>query len=131
MPMFAYVNNLFRNCFRKARIEQDLDDEIRSHLELMTDQKIKEGMNPQEAARAAKIELGGIEQVKEEVRAVWAGMWLETLWQDICFGGRMLRKIAQPYGGCSPRVGAWHRRKYGDLFSRQYTLAAFPPVPTT
>jgi MacB-like periplasmic core domain len=91
MPMFAYVNNLFRNCFRKARIEQDLDDEIRSHLQLLTDQNVREGMNPQEADRAARIELGGVDQIKEQVRSVRAGAWLETLWQDIYFSVRMLR----------------------------------------
>jgi predicted permease len=92
MPVLAQVNSLVRNLFRKPRIEKDLDDEIGSHLELLTDQKIEEGMNPRDARRAACIELGGVEQIKENVRAVRAGLWLETVWQDLRFGVRVLRK---------------------------------------
>jgi len=92
MPVLSNIKSLLRNLFRKQRVEQDLDDEIRSHLELMTAQKISEGMTPQDAARAAKLELGGVEQIKEQVRAVQAGAQLETLLQDLRFGLRTLRK---------------------------------------
>jgi putative ABC transport system permease protein len=90
--MFAYVNSLFRNLFRKRRTEQDLDEEIRSHLELLTDQKIREGMDCDEARRVARIELGGVEQVKEKVRVVRAGAWFDTLLQNLRFAVRMFRK---------------------------------------
>jgi len=92
MSVLAHVNSLFRNLFRKQEIEQDLDEEIHSHLAMLTDQKISEGMNPQQAARAARIELGGIEQVKEQVRETRAGAWLQSPLQDLRFGLRMLRK---------------------------------------
>jgi predicted permease len=92
MPAFAHLINSFRNIFQKQRMEQDLDEEIHSHLELLTDQKLREGMKPDEARRSARIELGGIEQVKEHVRAVRAGVWIESLWQDFSFGARLLRK---------------------------------------
>ncbi len=90
--MLAYAHSLFRNLFRKSRLDRDLDDEIRSHLELMTDQNLHQGMSPHAAARAARVELGGVEQVKERVRAVRAGVWLESLLQDLGFGARQLRK---------------------------------------
>jgi putative ABC transport system permease protein len=92
MPVLANVNSVFRNLLRKQRVEQDLDEEMRSHVELLTDEKIRQGMKPREAARAARLELGGVEQVKEHVRAVRGGVWLETLWQDLRFGVRQLRK---------------------------------------
>ena len=92
MPVLANVNSLFRSFFRRQQIDEDLDDEIRSHLDLLIDEKISEGMNPAEAARAARIDLGGIEQVKEEVRAIRAGVWLATVLQDFRFAVRMLRK---------------------------------------
>jgi putative ABC transport system permease protein len=92
MPVLAHVNSLFHNLFRKERIEKELDDEIRSHLELLTDEKISEGMDREEATRAARIEIGGIEQVKENVRAVRAGVWIATVLQDFRFAVRMLRK---------------------------------------
>src|SRR5208282_616560 len=47
---------------------------------------------PDEARRAARIELGGVEQVKEEVRTARAGAWLEQFWQDVRFGARQLRR---------------------------------------
>ena len=79
--------------FRRRKMDADLDEEIRSTLEMLTEQKIREGMAAGEAARAARIELGGAEQVKESVRAVRAGAWLGTIAQDIRFALRMLRKI--------------------------------------
>ncbi|MGH9495246.1 MAG: ADOP family duplicated permease, partial [Candidatus Sulfotelmatobacter sp.] len=92
MRLFSLVKSLFRCLFRRQQIDAELDEEIRSTVELLADQKIKDGMPPNEARRAARIELGGVEQVKEEVRAVRVGAWLDTLLQDLRFGLRMLRK---------------------------------------
>src|ERR1700680_2159866 len=92
MPVLAGVNSVFRNLFRKQRVEEDLDDEMRSHVELLTDEKIRHGMKPGDAARAARLEVGGVEHVTEQVRAVRGGVWLENLWLDLRFGARQLRK---------------------------------------
>jgi len=92
MRLISVVKSFFRSCFRKRQIDAELVDEIHSTLGLLTDQKIKDGMTPQEARRAARIELGGVEQVKEEVRAARVGAWIDTLLQDVRFGLRMLRK---------------------------------------
>jgi putative ABC transport system permease protein len=81
-----------RSLFRRNRIEGDLDAEIRGYAALLEEEKMREGMKPNEAKRATRIEMVGAEQVKEEVRAARAGFWLETLWQDIRFGARTLRK---------------------------------------
>jgi predicted permease len=78
--------------FHRKELDQELDAELRSHLALVTDQKIAEGMKPEEARRAAQIELGGVEQVKEAVRAAKVGAWLDTVLQDLRFGLRILRK---------------------------------------
>lgn len=92
MSLLSRLITLSRSLLRKEKMETELDEEIRSHIELLTEQKIKEGMDPEEAPRAARIEIGGVEQVKEQVRAVRAGAWLPTLLQDVRFGLRMLRK---------------------------------------
>jgi predicted permease len=84
--------SLLRNLFRRQREEHELDDEVRSHELLLADENMREGMNPQEAPQHARLELGGVEQVKEEVRQVRAGHLLETLGQDVRVGLRMLRK---------------------------------------
>lgn len=81
-----------KSVFRRRAADRELDDEITAHLELMTDANVAKGMTPEQARRAARIELGGIEQLKERVREVRTGAWLETLAQDIRFGLRLLRK---------------------------------------
>ena len=86
------VWNFFRGFVRRRAEERELDAEVRGYAEMLADEKAQQGMSEPEARRAARMELGGIEQVKEEVRSARAGVWLETLWQDVRFGARMLRK---------------------------------------
>src|SRR5256885_11916766 len=50
------------NMFRKQRLEQDLSTELQAHLDLLTEENIRRGMNPTEAAHAARREFGGVEQ---------------------------------------------------------------------
>jgi len=84
------ILSLFRNLFRKRDIEQALDDELRSTLEALTQEKIEQGLSQAVARREALIEIGGIEQVKERVRAVRAGRIVGILATDICYGLRQL-----------------------------------------
>jgi predicted permease len=83
---------LFRNIFRKHTFEQALDDELRSSVEILTQEKMKDGLSQSAARRQALMELGGVEQVKEEVRAVRAGRFLEDFVRDVCFAFRALAK---------------------------------------
>ncbi|HEV2494780.1 MAG TPA: ABC transporter permease [Terriglobia bacterium] len=92
MRFVSRMKSFLRTLLYRRQIDTELDEEIRSTLELLTDQKIKEGMLPDDARRAAKIQLGGVEQVKEGVRAVRAGAWLDTLLLDLRIGLRMLRQ---------------------------------------
>ena len=91
MRWLSRLASLFRNLSHKQEKEQDLDQEVSSYLDLLTEEKIQNGMSPQAARRAAKLEVGGVEQVKEQVRDVRAGIWLETVLQDARYGARMLR----------------------------------------
>jgi len=68
MPLFVKARTSLRNLHSIRRVEADLDQEIHSHLEMLTGDKIRAGMSPDEALRSARIELGGIEQLKEQVR---------------------------------------------------------------
>jgi predicted permease len=92
MPLLTRLSSLWRNLFHKARTEQELTEEIDAYLEMLIEQKVNEGLNPAEARRAALIELGGREQVKERVRDVSAGHQLESLWRDLRYGLQMLRR---------------------------------------
>src|SRR5215472_10960333 len=86
------IASFFRNLLRKRAVEQALDDELQSALELLTQEKMKQGLSHLEARRQALIELGGVEQIKEEVRAIWSDMFLQTFAQDLRYALRMLRK---------------------------------------
>ena len=70
----------------------ELDDELRAYVESVTAEKIKQGMTPDAARRAALLETGGVEQVKEEVRDIRPGVFLQTLLQDMRYAARTLRK---------------------------------------
>jgi hypothetical protein len=68
MPLLVKVRSFLRNLVSYRRVDLDLDQEVHSHLEMLTEENIRAGMPPDEAQRAARIELGGVEQVKERVR---------------------------------------------------------------
>jgi putative ABC transport system permease protein len=76
----------------RAEADHALDAEVQFHLDAKAELYVAQGMTPEAAWRAARIELGGVEQVKEQVRSARTGAWLETFVQDVRFGLRMLRK---------------------------------------
>jgi putative ABC transport system permease protein len=84
--------SLIRNLFRKGRVERDLDDEVRSYLEMLVAEKTARGIGEAEARRQARLELGGVDRVKESVREVRMGARLELIWQDLRYAVRVLRK---------------------------------------
>jgi predicted permease len=92
MPLQQRLASLWRNIRHSGQVEQELTEEMQAYLELLIETKIREGLNPAEARRAALIETGGVEQVKEQVREVRIGHFLETIWQDLRYGMKMLLK---------------------------------------
>ncbi|HYV26217.1 MAG TPA: permease prefix domain 1-containing protein, partial [Candidatus Eisenbacteria bacterium] len=78
--------------FNKRRKDHELDEEIESHLQMHIEDNLRLGMTPEEARRQAMIQFGGIETTKEAYRDQRSLPVLETLWQDIRYGKRMLRK---------------------------------------
>jgi putative ABC transport system permease protein len=92
MRQLERIAHRLRTFFRKEVVEQELSDEMRFHLERQVEENIASGMSPQEARRAATREFGGVEQVKEECRDARRANMLETLYQDLRYGGRILRK---------------------------------------
>src|ERR1700684_4185636 len=92
MSTIARFRSAIRNLFRKSRRDEDLDTELRSYTESLAQERMREGMSLEQARRAARIELGGIEKVKEDVRDTRAGAWFDSLLQDVRYGARTLRK---------------------------------------
>jgi predicted permease len=83
---------LLRNLLRRRQVEHDLDQEVRTYADMLADEKARSGMPRTEAERSARIELGGIEQVKEQVRASRTGAWLDILAADLRYALRTLRR---------------------------------------
>src|SRR5438094_4594722 len=77
---------------RRKRMMEDLDRDIRDHIDRETEDNIARGMTPEEARYAAFRKFGNVTRMKEETREVWSFVWLEQLLQDIRLGFRMLRK---------------------------------------
>src|SRR5205085_12119842 len=77
---------------RGKRMMEELDADIREHIERETQDNIERGTTPEEARYAAMRKFGNVMRVKEETREVWCSTWLDELWQDLRFGLRMLRK---------------------------------------
>src|SRR5437667_4881113 len=78
--------------FRRRRLEDDLDDELRSHLEMSAEVNLRKGMSPADARREALRSFGGVEQTKEIYREQRGLPMIETTWQDLRFALRMLRR---------------------------------------
>ena len=92
MKLLSTFRALAAKFFRSSRISNDLDEEVRSHIEHRADDLARTGMSRAEAERQARIEFGGQERFKEESYEALGGNFIETLVQDIRFAARVLRK---------------------------------------
>jgi len=91
MSLLRNLAGGLRGLFRKKQVDREMDEELREYLEAAVAEKIRRGMTREQATRAARIELGSPESVKEQVRAASWESFIETLWQDLKFGVRVLR----------------------------------------
>src|SRR5690349_14072497 len=82
----------FGGLFNRQRRDQELDEEIESHIQLHIQENLRLGMTIEKARREALIRLGGVECTKEAYRDQRGLPFVETVWQDIRHGARMLRK---------------------------------------
>jgi predicted permease len=92
MLIWRRLLTLWRNLTEKQSVERDLDAEIRSYREMLQDEKQREGAPPDRARREALLELGGAEQIKEEVRDVRLGSRLESIGTELRQSLRGLRR---------------------------------------
>jgi len=81
-----------RDFVRPAAGEADFDQELEMHLAMAEDDKVRSGMSREEARRQARLELGGVAQLREAARGARGLPWLDTFWLDAKLGVRMLRK---------------------------------------
>ncbi len=81
-----------RALFRKQQVEQEMDDELRGYLDAAVKEKMRSGMSYERALRAARVEMGSMDAVKEDIRSAGWEATLETFWQDVRYGLRQLKR---------------------------------------
>ena len=91
--MMSHIAKLWRNLTAKKEVEHQLDDEVRSYIDMLEAEKIKSGLTPARARREALLEVEGIEQVKEQVRDVRTGRKIEIAVSDLHQAWRTLRNM--------------------------------------
>ncbi|HKW46733.1 MAG TPA: ABC transporter permease [Gemmatimonadaceae bacterium] len=86
------IPHLWSRLTRRPGADAELDEELRGHLQLLIDERLRAGMPPDEARRGALLEMGGTMQVTEAVRDVRRGAWLEEIGRDTRYVLRTLRR---------------------------------------
>ncbi|HKW62038.1 MAG TPA: ABC transporter permease [Candidatus Acidoferrum sp.] len=92
MSLLSSLRSVVSALFHRTRVENDTEEELRMHVQNRADDLERSGLTRAEAERCARIEFGGHEKFKEECREAAGAHLLPTLFQDLRFGARMLRK---------------------------------------
>jgi predicted permease len=92
MSSLRPIRSRLRSLFRRSALEADLAAELQAHLELQEAANRAAGMSSQEAHYAARRQFGHLDGIKETIRDERGWVWLENLWRDVRYAGRMLRK---------------------------------------
>jgi hypothetical protein len=92
MTIFSRFRSWLQATLRRSRMESDMRDELHFHIEAYAEDLVRSGVPHQEAMRRAKLEFGAAERVKEECREARGVHFIETLFRDIRYGLRALRK---------------------------------------
>ena len=127
--MRSHIKSVFANLFRRNRVDQDLDDELRAYVDLATDEARGAGLSDDEARRAALVELGGVEQVRESIRDARAGAVIDQLRQDFVYAIRMLGRNRGLHRRRRPDPRARHRRQHRHLQRRRRRRVPAAAVP--
>ncbi len=92
MTQWRRVRSWVRSMMQRSRMEREMDAELRFHIEAFAEDLARSGVPREEALRRARIEFGGVERAKEECRDARGTSFVDSLFQDLRFGLRMLRK---------------------------------------
>src|SRR6266853_1142966 len=91
MSMLRNITSGLRSLFRKEQVDEELNEELGSYLEMAAEEKMKQGMSRKDALRAVRLERGNLEVTKEVVRSGGWESFVETCWQDLRYAQRRLR----------------------------------------
>jgi predicted permease len=90
--VIARLGHALRNVLRRNQVERELADEIDAHLDLLVEEKVARGVSVTEAYRTSRLEVGRLEALKEDIRDVRVGAWLDVVRQDVRFSLRWMRR---------------------------------------
>lgn len=94
MSLWKVLRDRFRALRDSDAVHREIDEELRFHLDMKTEENIRKGMSPQEARMLAEQRFGRVTRIKELGYSVRGGGLIETLWQDLRYAIRMLRHDA-------------------------------------
>jgi predicted permease len=89
---FARIHSWLRSVMRRQRLEGEMEEEIRFHLEARAEDLMHQGLTPSQATRQARVEFGGVATHKDEIRHSLGLRWWDELWSDLGYGLRILKK---------------------------------------
>jgi putative ABC transport system permease protein len=92
MNIFRNITAGLKELMRRNKSESELSEELKAYVQDAAEAKVRAGATPEEALRSARLEFGGVETVKHQVRAVGWEFGLEVFGQDVRYGVRMLLK---------------------------------------
>src|SRR6266699_3405885 len=92
MQWFQRVQRRIEGLFQKRKLDSEMEEEMRGHIEMRTRENIEAGMSAEEARYAAMRQFGWVDNIKETCREQRGVTWLEHFIQDLRYGARMLRK---------------------------------------
>jgi putative ABC transport system permease protein len=91
MALLGRIIGGVRALFHKTQVEREMDEELRAYLEIAVEEKMSAGMRREAAVRAARVEMGGLEAVKDQVRDAGWESTADSVWQDVRYAVRGLR----------------------------------------
>ena len=92
--MLSDLRFRLRALLRRGAVDDELDEELRAHLEAQADKYRRAGLPPDEAARRARLEFGGLERIRDDCREARGVTLIDTTWRDLRYAARILRKDA-------------------------------------
>src|SRR5438552_17722135 len=92
MSLFSSLRSMVSALFHRSRTDKEIEEELHAHIQDRANDLERSGVPRAEAERRARIEFGGYQKYKEEIREAQGTHFLDTLIQDLRFGLRMLRK---------------------------------------
>ncbi|MGO8733509.1 MAG: ADOP family duplicated permease [Terriglobia bacterium] len=92
MSILRNLMSGLQTLFHKKEVEQEMDEELRGYLDAAVKAKMRSGMSQEQALRAARVEMGSMDAVKEEIRSVGWEAAVETFWQDVRYSLRQLKR---------------------------------------